>query len=335
MNRDIFFKNIPVIFTEKAPLTQKTISFLDIPVIFAEKTISKECSGTIGLITKQERKEFLDWYNEEYLSYSEKLRNKEGIDEDEWEDAKWEYDEIGGIIISNIVKKTIITLPPGKIKFKIIVPGSVIYRINRTQNIPSDNNLWFFPENFVPSGRTLYDYGLFNNSYLLKIEVIKPLYVVDMDDLNTILRLMTDKRYRNRQSNNVPFALAMNYAFLGQTEMYRTSTYSYDLSIADVLCETCGFDGFISTTPPQHPEMVVCSEALNKIHVIDSVKGSKIKERWYLESIDKQIASLRERGEEQWNEEIERLKEERERKDFGSFKYLAEAKKESFDELMI
>jgi len=153
-----------------------------------------------------------------------------------------------------------------------------------------------------------------------------------MNDLDTILRLMMDKRYYKQEVSDVPFALAMSYAFLGYSELYRTSSYTYDLPIASVLCQVQGFDGFISTTQPQHPEIVVCSKTLDKIRVINSVKGTRIEEMWYPKIIRQHIEKLK-KGEEKWKWYIEDLEEILKKRDFDAYGDVRDTRL-SFQELM-
>jgi len=302
-------------------------------VIFAEDDTKHE--ETVGLETKKERQRFIDWYNNAYQSYYEDFKNEvmeeEGIDEEVWEDYKWDLDIAE--YYTDIVDTNVINLPKGNIKFKVIRPGARIYRINSSRDLPQEYNLWFFPEDYIPILHTLESYGLFlENYYLLEIEVVEPLFLVDMDDLDNILRLMMDKRYYNQDINGTPFALAMTYAFLGESELSRTSSYKYDLPIASVLCQVQGFDGFISTTPPQHPEMVVCSKSMDKIRVVNSVKGTQIKQKWYSKIIRKDIENLK--GKERMKSYKEELEKMLKNRDFTPYEYSMTYEKLPFQDLM-
>jgi len=331
MRKQVFFTDIPVIFTTH-DITKSQVSFTNIPVIFVGDIRYGE---NVGLDTKEERQQFIDWYYDTYRSYIESIKKKvieeEGIDEDKWEDYKWELDVPN--FYFDFVDMSIINLPKGKLKFKILKPGTRIYRTNLSKHLPQKYNLWFFPEDYSPPFGTLESYKLFSeNSYLLELEVVEPLVLVDMNDLDTILRLMMDKRYYKQEVSDVPFALAMSYAFLGYSELHRTSSYTYDLPITSVLCQVQGFDGFISTTQPQHPEIVVCSKTLDKIRVINSVKGTRIEEMWYPKIIRQHIEKLK-KGDEKWKWYIEDLEEILKKRDFDAYGDIRDTRL-SFQELM-
>ncbi len=201
---------------------KKRVSFTDIPVIFAKG--DRKYEENIGLDTKEERKQFIDWFHDTYSSYSEDIRKEEGITEEDWEDYQWEFDLVN-FYLPDLMETTIANLPKGKIKFKIIKPGTLIYRVNLSKNLEK-YNLWFFPEKYSPLWHNLESYGLFSDEYyLLQLKVIKPLFLVDMSDLNTVLRLMMDKRYYKQEESDVPFALAILYASLGDWGLHRTSIY--------------------------------------------------------------------------------------------------------------
>lgn len=320
MRKQVFFTDIPVIFTTH-DITKSQVSFTNIPVIFAGDIRYGE---NVGLDTKEERQQFIDWYYDTYRSYIESIKKSRDEDERELDVLDFYFD---------LVDTSIINLPKGKLKFKILKPGTRIYRINLSKHLPQKYNLWFFPKDYSPHFGTLESYKLFSeNSYLLELEVVEPLVLVDMNDLDTILRLMMDKRYYKQEVSDVPFALAMSYAFLGYSELYRTSSYTYDLPITSVLCQVQGFDGFISTTPPQHPEIVVCSKTLDKIRVINSVKGTRIEEMWYPKIIRQHIEKLK-KGDEKWKWYIEDLEEILKKRDFDAYGDVGDTRL-SFQELM-
>jgi len=138
MRKQVFFTDIPVIFTTH-DITKSQVSFTNIPAIFAGDIRYGE---NVGLDTKEERQQFIDWYYDTYRSYIESI--KKSRDEDEWE-----LDVLN--FYFDLVDTSIINLPKGKLKFKILKPGTRIYRTNLSKHLPQKYNLWFFPEDYSPT----------------------------------------------------------------------------------------------------------------------------------------------------------------------------------------